>query len=289
MPASLRSVLVLFVASGMLFASTSLYAQAEDDAFAQVDTLTPAQKRQLDLNAMQLLNTTAGQIRGVAQMRQAFVDQYLAEKDLLAAYKAKKPSKEQVILAKNWNEDAAEGKQVPVTFEEAMQMAVIAEVNNGGIDDATSATAAQLPSLNQQAKAMEKLARDSFRDVLKTMGDVEAKANFIKDEKKWDDFIAWADAKMAADEAAAADEKAAMLEANRARVEAEKAERKDRMAQLQTDKAARAAEREAQQQVALEQAWDRQVQAYELETQRIKAKRSTRRYWVRDKYWYRRW
>lgn len=268
------SVLLLLV--GML--ASAVTAEVPED-------LTPIQELQLRVNALAHLNSAIANARRKADYRASYVDKYLEEMELQADYiewRSEAETPEPQVA--DWAEspDVTPDRGVPLTFEDALEMAIELEIETD-LDDARNTTADET-TLSASEKSWTSIGRKRFAETIAKIMEVERQIAFIKStDNGWTEFVEWATAELARREEA----EGAAQEA--ARQDAQEQAEQERLEAEEREAARIAAEEQAERERAErhEREWQRKAEEYRLETERIEAYNPPVRYYPEARAWWR--
>ena len=181
-----------------------------------------------------------------------------------------------VPKAANWGKDESTDRDVPLTYEDALELVIHYELENNL--DAAMNTTQDKASLQASYDAWEKIAKGKFPKTITRIMEVERKVKFLKDTERWDAFMDWAEGEADVRDEAAAVAKEEQLAKNQANLD----EAARNRAELAETRRQDAAERERLRDERLEKKWNRQAEAYRLQSERIQAEAGPEQYYYPD-------
>ncbi len=284
--------------------------------------LSELEQLQLEVNALTTLNSVISHVSEKAVTRESYLSEYFDEANLMAEYRAyvasltpadpdatpddgtdeddadedvdddatdtddtpEAPSTEDTAAppedltprAGNWSDQARDpNRAIPLTYEEVYELALEYETENNLA--AARNTTRDRESLLRARESWDKIASEKFPQLLASIMDVERRVQFLRDTDRWNAFVEWAEAEYDRRE-----------EAARLKAEARTQQREQREADAAAARAQREAEREErerQKAEALEQEWQRKVEVYQLQTERIAAQQPDTVYYPAGRWW----
>jgi hypothetical protein len=296
----------------LLFVSTLAIAQTDPTA-----SLNATQKLQLEVNALSTLNSAIGNVTRKADYRASYLDAFFQTNNLQAEYRAylsghqaateahgeaaevdaeveaaleeaegaqvseeadpTGPPAEPTPSAGDWGEAPRDpNRDVPLTYEDAFKLALEYEAETNLADARNTQDDAE--SLQSSKEAWDSIARDKFPKALAQIMEVERKVQFLKDTARWGDLQEWAEGEYERREAAEAERQEQLAqerESRDAEKDQENAERRaERLAQREADQRKRDEE--------VELRFQRNLEAYNAETERVRAKKGPESYYYPD-------
>ncbi|NOZ23755.1 MAG: hypothetical protein GXP25_21980 [Planctomycetes bacterium] len=234
-----------------------------------IASLTPAQKLQLKVDALVTLNDVIGAVAKEAKMRAALLDQYLNETGQMEAYlKVREKMPKRPMKSADWVKGRDSDREIPLTFEDAFLIAVEQELEDRG-EEIRKSNPKDTDRLERTAKAHLQMAKKRFGETIVEMMEVERKIDFLRSQQQWEKLIVWAKAEVARQKA----EKEKQKEKNRK----EKIGKKEEARQQQQERAELARQRRIE---SIERKWQRRTEAYQLRTDRVRAKIGTSYPWT---------
>ncbi len=254
-------------------------------AFGAAPKLSATQEAQLRVNALRAISAAVADVQRKVDYRLSFLDKYLKERELLAEFlkatmaPTAEGEEKQEPKVGDWRDQAKDpDRAVPLTFTEAYSIALEMELE-AGLTKVLN-TSADLGMLMKQEESLEATARKRFDTCIGGVFDVEKKIAFIKDTERWDDFVEWATEELAVRE----EEEKARQEALLAQAD----QRRDEQERLRAEREAAKEQAERDKAEEMEQRWQRKVEAYQLQTERIEARKQNVYYSDSPRWWGRR-
>ncbi len=232
-------------------------------------TMSDAQKAQLRINSLKALNSAVANVKRKIDYRLSFLDPYLKNEQLMGEFLKYRIKKQEAATTQpeapkrgDWSDSAREpSKVVPLTFADALELATDMELETGL--QKAMATTTDISMLLKQEQSLEAISRKNFDAALAGIIDVEYKIDFLKDTERWDAFMEWAGQDLERRDVEEAQRQQAMRDA----ADQREVDKQRALAQRQAEKEQRERERAER----LEQRWQRKVEAYQLQTERLRA------------------
>ncbi len=281
----------------------SLIAVLAPAAWGQA-RLSELEQLQLEVNALTTLNSVISHVSEKAATRESYLKEYFDEADLQGEYRTyiaslapadpdaapandeaddeaapdepATPAEDPTPRTGNWSDHAENpDRAIPLTYAEVYQMALDYETENNLA--AARNTTRDRESLIRSRDSWDKIASEKFPDLIDAIMDVERRVQFLRETERWNAFVEWAEGEYDRRE-----------EATRLKAEARAQQREQRQADADAARAQRQAERderERQKAEELEQQWQRKVEVYQLQTERIAAQQPDTVYYPAGRWW----
>ncbi len=303
-----------FVRTRRILTTLLLITLLAPTAMGQPD-LSELEQLQLEVNALTTLNSVMSHVSEKAVLRDSYLGEYFAEADLQGEYRtyvdslapanpdaapaadddddaddteadtaddaqpavdSATPSEDPTPRAGNWSDRAQDpDRAVPTTYAEVYQLVLDYEIENNL--DAARNTTRDRESLLRSRDSWDKIASERFPDLIDMIMDVERKVQFLRETERWNGFVEWAE-----------EEYDRREEAERLKAEARAQQREQRQADADAARAQRVAEREERERLKaeeLERQWQRKVEVYQLQTERIAAQTPETIYYPTGRWW----
>ena len=245
------------------------------DDGVDLSSLSEGQRLLLTVDSLKTLSAAIGAVAVEAKRRSGLLDKYLAENGLAEAYlKAQPQIPERAPKVAEWSDKKTSDRVVPLSFDDALAVVMEIEMEDRG-DEIRQADPKDTDDLKRQEKAYREMAKKRFDETLPMMIEVDRRIDFLREKGQFEKARVWAKG-----------------EIERQDVEAKQQKREEKAA-AEAEKKERQQEQEAKREVArqrriekVEQRWQKQAEAYQLRTDRERAKRGTTYPWGWD---YRPW
>ncbi len=213
------------------------------------------------LNAILLVNRVVNDVRDKAGKRHQLLTAYLRQTRQMDAYKASD-------FAQTPDE-----KNVPLTYEDAVGIGLERIEENPSIAtyEHQNQDVSKLKTLAASYTWLGKSSWDEARDAAIDVPRMEA---FVKDADKWDAFLDFVDKAMGEEDASRAAREQELANAKLTREE----ELQRKKEQLEAERAEQLAEIRSKHEADMQREWDRRVQVYQLETDRVRARNEYKSY-----------